>query len=102
MRFPNLRFDRNQGLLSSVVYIWTLGTSATAAEMLLCRSVVIAILFDLVSLSRATRTAYVEIVVCDSNDERSMYTDKLQGTFANIGTLSRAKGDVLQVGFQDL
>lgn len=65
--------------------------------MLLCRSVVIAILFDLVSLSRATRTAYVEIIVCDSNDERSMYTDKLQGTFANIGTLSRAKGDVLQI-----
>ncbi len=58
---------------------------------------VIAILLDLVSLSRATRTAFVEIVVRDSTDQRSMYTDKFEGTFANIGTLRRAQGDVLQV-----
>ncbi|XP_028396738.1 E3 ubiquitin-protein ligase znrf3-like [Dendronephthya gigantea] len=71
--------------------------SGTALAMLLCRSVIIAILLDLLSLSFATRTAFVEIVVCDNTDERSMYTDKLQGTFANIGTLSRAQGDVLQI-----
>ena len=74
----------------------TSSTSATALEMLLYCGV-IAILLDLVALSRATRTAFVEIVVRDSADQRSMYTDKLQGTFANIGTLNRAQGDVLQV-----
>lgn len=59
--------------------------------------VALLVLLHIVSPSSAERTAFVEIVVCDSTDQRSMYTDKLEGTFANIGTLSRAQGDVLQV-----
>lgn len=61
--------------------------------------VVMWILLDILAAftSASTRTAFVEIVVCDNTNERSTYTDKLQGTFATIGTLSRAQGDVLQV-----
>ena len=77
----------------------TSSTSATALEMLLCCGV-IAILLDLALPSRAARTAFVEIVVRDSTDQDSVIsTNTLQGTFANIGTLNRAQGDVLQVGF---
>ena len=69
-------------------------------RMLLHSAVFIATLFDLVLYSQATRTAYVEIVVTDNTDEKSTYTDKFEGTFANIGTFSPAQGDVLQVRAQ--
>lgn len=49
------------------------------------------------SHSLAIKTAFVEIVVRDSPDENSRYRDKFEGIFANIGSYTEAKGDILQV-----
>ncbi|XP_046841239.1 E3 ubiquitin-protein ligase ZNRF3-like [Xenia sp. Carnegie-2017] len=49
------------------------------------------------SHSLAIKTAFVEIVVRDSPDENSRYRDKFEGIFANIGSYTEAKGDILQI-----
>ena len=88
----------NHGFKSSVVYIrYFAWTSAMALAVLLNSAVFIATLLDLVSFSQAARTAYVEIIVTDNTDKETTYTDKFEGTFANIGAFSRAQGDVVQV-----
>ena len=44
------------------------------------------------------RTAIIEIVFCENTKQgSSLYSEKLQGKFASIGSLDKAQGDVLQV-----
>ena len=56
---------------------------------------------DLVAVITASRTAFLEIVICEYTSQGSYVYSyvELQGTFANIGSLNNAQGDVLQVNF---